>query len=102
MEGIKGSIKQIIEEIDEITNYLYQQKQTEGYEKLNTVLVKIMNVIDEIFQYKVNNEIQFDEKQFLAKLTEAMAAMEKKDMVLLSDILDYEIGNQLKEFADML
>lgn len=66
----------LIREIEEVVNAFYQRKDKEGYEKLNGVLGKLM---------QVNNPL------LVEKLMLALSALEKRDTVLLADILNYEI-----------
>jgi hypothetical protein len=50
----------------------------------------------------VNNKdvlVYISEEQFNANLAEAMRALEKKDTILLADILKYEIGEMLNDIV---
>jgi hypothetical protein len=102
MKEINNHINQTIEEINEVSSYLYQQKLNQGYTKLNITLGNIMSVLDEIFSYTKDNNISFDENRLNTNLMLAMGALEEKDSVLLADILVYEIAEQLKEIESLI
>jgi hypothetical protein len=102
MNDLHIRISQVISELNDITELLYQQKAKEGYILLNGTIGKIMNIIDAIYQLKVKREIFFDDKRMLNNLKTAMEAMENKDNVLLADILSYEIAEQLKESRELI
>ena len=97
---LKEQIRQVISEIVEVTDDLYQEKLNQGYNKLNSTLGKIMELADKLFTLSRENKLVFEEQRFLGNLTSAMKAMEEKDSVLLSDILVYEIGGQLLELIE--
>lgn len=95
-ERLENEINPLIQEITALTDYLYQQKLTEGYKKLDGLLEHIMTVVDKLFLYKASATIDFNEQSFLGSLTAAMKAIEDKDSVMLADILTFEIIEQLK------
>lgn len=95
-----NEINQIQQEITEVTNYLYQQKPSEAYKKLDGLLGNIMTVIDKLYSYKATGIISFDENTFVNALTSAMNAIEEKDGVMLADILTFEISAQLNEIIN--
>ncbi len=97
---LKEQIRQVISEIVEVTDDLYQERLNQGYNKLNSTLGKIMELADKLFTLSRENKLVFEEQRFLGNLTSAMKAMEEKDSVLLSDILVYEIGGQLLELIE--
>lgn len=100
MDGIlKNEISLLLKEITEVTDYLYQQKSAQGLKRLDTLLGKIMTVIDKLFSYKATGKIDFDENVLAEALTLAMNAIEEKDYVMLSDVLIYEIAAQLSEIS---
>lgn len=100
MRELRKQIESIINEIEMVSDYLYQQKITKGYEILNSTLGKIMDIADELFTMTKENLIDFDMQRLFGTLTSAMQAMEVKDSVLLADILVYEVAGQLKEIND--
>ena len=102
MQDMKNKIEQIIQDIKEISDYLYQQKVSQGYAKLNITLGNIINIIEDIFIYIKDNKVPFDENRLTSNLTLAMQAMEDRDTVLLADLLVYEIAEQFKEIDSLI
>lgn len=98
--NLQVQVNQVIDEINNITELLYQQKAKEGYMLLNGTLGNIMSIIDSIYKLRGEREVQFDDNRMISNLKTAMEAMEKKDNVMLADILSYEISEQLKEFIE--
>jgi hypothetical protein len=94
---LREQIESIIREIEEVSDCLYQQQVTKGYELLNSTLGKIMDISDKLFAMKKENLIDFDIQGLFETLTSAMQAMEVKDSVLLADILVYEVAGQLQD-----
>lgn len=102
MEKMKNNLYNIIMELGKISENLYQQRIQEGYDLLNIGLGHIMDLLESVFNIKKNQDIAFDENKMLNNLKLAMDAMEKKDNVLLADILIYDISEQLQELANTL
>ena len=100
MRELREQIKSIMHEIGEVSDYLYQQQVTKGYELLNGTLGKIMIIADKLFTMTKENLIDFDMQRLFGSLSSAMQAMEVKDSVLLADILVYEVAGQLQEITD--
>ncbi|MDF2587719.1 MAG: hypothetical protein K0S41_1560 [Anaerocolumna sp.] len=99
MKNLIINIKNLISEIDDITDLFYMQKNKLAFERFNVTLVNLSNIIDEIFRY-CNNEInlEFNANNLFLSLTEGLQAMEIGDSILLADILKYEIKEQLIKF----
>lgn len=70
--------------ITEVTELLYQQKITEAYGLLPTILAEFSN-------YVVTVEDSAQQQKILETLNEALGAMEQQDTTLLADILQYEL-----------
>lgn len=103
MEEIKDKINEIIENIDNTTILFYQQKIEEGYIQLNTALGLIAQEIICLYQYKKeNNQLEIDENRLNMMLTEAMQAMENKDLILLADILQYDLKEIFQNILNTL
>lgn len=86
-----------IESIDEVSVLYYQQNTQEGHTKYQDTLTHITSAIDSIFKYK--NEIRGlgnYESIIISILYNAMNAMEINDTILLSDILRYELKEELQ------
>lgn len=86
-------VKSIVCEIDEIADLFYMQRNNEAYNKLNGALVQISDIL---FKLSVDKDIaiRVDINKLNEVLHDAMNAMEKKDSVLLADILQYELVEQ--------
>lgn len=80
--------KQLIQFISETSELLYQQKITEGYEKLNQVIQELTTYVTQITDVEQQNEL-------LVTLKETLSAMEEKDTTLLADLLQYELIEKL-------
>ena len=103
MEEIKIEITDIIKSIDETTTDFYQQKTDEGYKSLDITLELLILGINHILEYNSeNNGIKIDEQQLNNLLTEAMKAIESKDVILLSDILQYDIKELFEDILKTL
>jgi hypothetical protein len=89
---IKEKLDEVIISIEKATDLFYQNKVNEGYKQFENTLLVLTDTINDIFQYKIQgNEIGIEESRLINVLTEAMNAMEAKDALLLSDILNYEL-----------
>lgn len=99
MDNVQKQVDKIIDEINNITELLYQQKVLEGYAALNATLVKIMKIMEIIGGFSKGNKLAYDLEQLNLNLKTALGAMEKKDNVLLADILNYEIAEQLRNLV---
>lgn len=92
MEDLKNMLNESIQSIERTTDIFYQQKNKQGYKELENTLALLTQTMNEIFTYKLEgHEVGIDENQLIQVLTEAMKAIEVKDTVLLSDILQYEL-----------
>lgn len=96
-ETIIKEVSQLLEEIGEVSDCLYQQKINEGYKKLDSLIGHIMAVIDKLFAYKEKHSLVIDENKLVNSLEISMKAMEEKDSVLLADILSLELAGQFED-----
>ncbi len=100
---LKTQMREIMQQIDQVTELFYQQKEQEGYGALNALLADLVASIDVLYQYKQQHEeISFDEQEFQAALVDAMNALEEKDAVLLADILKYDIYEKFEAVVEQL
>jgi hypothetical protein len=90
MEDLKVRVKDVIEGIELVCNDLYKQEQRKAYDKLNMVLGDLTEVVNEIGLVE-----GFNLDKLMSNLAQALKAMEELDYILLSDILKYEIIEQL-------
>lgn len=103
MGDLKNILKESIQSVRQTTELFYQQRTDEGYKQLDSTIVVLSKVIDGIFKYKAEgHDILIDENQLVLVLTEAMKAMEAKDTILLSDILQYELEDLLNTVLSLL
>lgn len=77
-----------ISEIEENTLLFYQQKNKEGFTKLDGTLAKLIETISTIQGSNLNN---IDEKKLNEILSNAMNAIAAEDTILLSDILYFDL-----------
>lgn len=97
MNKIVSLASQVYKDIDNMTELLYQEKVTEGYAKLNSVVTQMDQLINSIVAYQSQtNEKIIDEVKLLGSVEEAFQAMESQDIVLLADIFSYDIKEQLE------
>lgn len=103
MENLKSSIQEGIMAIESNTVLFYQQKPQEGFRQLDTTLSILMDTVNKILKYQSGKEEKiFEDQIFNAVLAEAMKAIEKKDIVLLADILIFEVSELLQESMDRI
>lgn len=93
-------INNAIESMDGMTILFYQQKTEEGFQKLDSTLTTIAEAINYI--YKANEDIAQNYMEIPNILNKAMAALEKKDTILLSDILTYELKGIFEKALELL
>ena len=83
-----------------ITELLYQQKTSEALESINSMLNDITELSVALSSMEVIAED--DKKRLVMVLGDALAAMEKKDYVLLADILQYDMIDLLDEYRAVI
>lgn len=100
---MKNRITVILEEIERISNLIYQQKQADAIQFFAILLNELTIITEQLFSMKnqgiLNN---FNEQNYLKNLTEAMNALESGDVVLLADILKYDLTEQFEETMKQL
>lgn len=98
MKEIIELVSSILNEIDKMTEPLYQEKEEEGLAYLNKIIEKIEGLIGHIasYQSQCGSKI-IDEEQLLGTIGTAFEALQEKDMVLLADIFHYDIKGQLEQ-----
>ncbi len=102
MDLIQNKIKETMDVIDEMTTYFYQQQDELGYVKLDIALNHIEGILVKLIEMKQQNVIELEEAVILNNLNNAMVALGKKDTILLSDILKYEVYQQLQTVLEQL
>lgn len=103
MEQLISSMKETVQMIEDTTTLFYQQKNQEGFLALDAMLHSIVNTVGKIENYQaLLDEKIFDSEIFSVVLTEAMKALEQKDMVLVSDIMIFEVITMFEECFNRL
>lgn len=96
-------IEELIQKIDNTTELFYQQKSSAGYKFLEEIIGELINLNDKFSGLQNDGfNINIDIDKLNNILSEAMAALEKRDTILLSDILNYELKELLIEYKDSL
>lgn len=86
-------LSDVIERIEEIYKYLYQDNADAAYSRVAGMVGKLEQVIVQIDDDSVQGEMK---EQLLA----ALNAMEEGDNVLLADIFQYEINERLLQYKE--
>ena len=98
MTSFKEMIIEAIQSIEDNTLLFYQQKEKEGYEKLESTLATLIQTTNGILETKSkNNDIYIDEKVLNSILSNAMNAIKLRDTILLSDILYFDLKPLLEQ-----
>ena len=103
MKDLKKEIETVINDLDSIVEMFYQKKVQEAYSELNTALGKIMEITEVVQNYTAQNsdkEINMD--ILLNALKETLSAMEERDVVLVADVLKYEVIEKLNDIAEQI
>jgi hypothetical protein len=103
VKDLKKEIETVINDLDSIVEMFYQQKVQEAYSELNTALGKIMEITEVVQNYTAQNsdkEINMD--ILLNALKETLSAMEERDVVLVADVLKYEVIEKLNDIAEQI
>lgn len=74
----------ILDKLDSVVEVLYQQNINKGYSELGMLLGAINDALQ-------SGELNVELEAFNVVLRKAMEALEEKDMVLVADILNYEL-----------
>lgn len=86
-------LTEVIENLNKVTDYLYQENIPVANQTLFIVLPKLDRCISEI----ADEEVQEILKE---KLTASLSAMEEEDYILLADLIQYEVIDILKNIKD--
>ncbi len=103
MDDIKQCLQEAIKSIEDTTGSFYQNRISEGYKKLEYTLGALDDLMYKIAAFRQQgNDIRIDDNRMNQILMEAMKALETKDVVLLSDILEYEVKEMLVQCREGL
>ncbi len=96
MQTLKQEINIVQDMIKQTAELFYRQNEKDGYEAMTKLLdqmdLMMNHLVIAIQTKKADNA---DPGKLLQILGEAMQAMNKKDSVLLADILQYDLTEQL-------
>lgn len=85
------------ESVEVITTLFYQQNHKVGFEKINDLLIIISNLITRVVEYQQRENLKLiNDEDLNSHLTKIMLAIEKKDIVVLSDLLRFEFMEYLE------
>ena len=94
----KIMITDAIKSIEDNTSLFYQQKNKEGYEKLNNTLELLIKTSNGILGLQKDiSGLFIDEQELNNILGNAMNAIESGDSILLSDILYFDLRPLLEQ-----
>ena len=96
MQELNDIIIHAIDNIDEVTELFYQQKNNEALVKMEPIFVAISEISTQIVS------LENDSSRILEILVQALNALEEKDYILLADILNYDMTEELKCIKDQL
>ncbi len=100
---LKQAVQKLSEAIGKTTELFYTQREAEGYRAFGELLEPMAGLLDSLFSVKASQgKPEFDEKELVRLLTEAVNAMEAKDSVLLADILQYDFLDRMEQIAGQL
>lgn len=103
MKDLKKEIETVINDLDSIVEMFYQQKVQEAYSELNTALGKIMEITEVVQNYTAQNSDKAINMDILLNaLKETLSAMEERDVVLVADVLKYEVIEKLNDIAEQI
>ena len=101
MSEQKELVAKSVDEVKEIVDLFYQQKEKEALNKFTVGLGNMMTAIDTLFAYRtVHEDFVLDEEKLTNILKDAMNALQDSDMVLLADILQYDYLEYMEELTD--
>lgn len=93
MNELEELIGSVINAINNMTELFYQHKNKEALEYMDFILDGLTVISNQIADGEgVQNEVNI-----LGILVEALSAFENRDYILLSDILSYDMVDELKK-----
>lgn len=87
-------------EIDEIVNLFYKQKEDEGFTALNKLWDKLEEIINALSSLNFPDERSKAISEINDLLVRLLTAIEKKDIIIITDILKYEFMNYLRNLVN--
>lgn len=103
MNELRLALQESIQSIEQTTELFYQQKIEAGYIELQNTLSILSNTINNLYIHLADGkDIGSYGDKLVYVLREAMRAMEIKDTILLSDILQYELKEVVEQILSVL
>lgn len=100
---MKEQLMEAIQSIHMVTECFYQNKNTEGYQQLENSLIIIDRTVNHIFQCEQEgHHIEIDQSELTNILTRAMDALEQGDVLLFSDIFEYDLTEIFEQAMENL
>lgn len=87
-------------EIDEIVNLFYRQQEDEGFTALNKLWDKLEEIIIVLSSINLPDERSKAISEINDLLARLLTAIEKKDIIIITDILKYEFINYLRNLEN--
>lgn len=87
-------------EIDEIVNLFYKQQEDEGFTALGKFWDRLEEFIIALSSINLPDERSKTISEINDLLTQLLTAIEKKDIIIITDILKYEFLNYLKKLEN--
>lgn len=101
MKDFTEDIYEIISIIDSVSNLCYQQKKTEAMEAMNKLSMIETDLFNTFYFMKTHrSDFDFDDARMLSIMESQVSAMENHDLVMLADILQYDLKPELLEIAE--
>lgn len=101
MENLKLDIVKALESIEGTTILFYKQDENKGFQMLEETVIKLAKAIEGILLFNSKNNSQIIGDEMLNKtLTDLTNAIEVRDVILISDILEYEIKIMLQSIKE--
>lgn len=103
MYNIKKNIWELEKKIEEVTECFYQQRENEGYHNFELVFPDLIRVVDQVALLEKEQKITKAEFDLISTyLSNALQALEEKDVILLSDIMRYDLIEVLNNITATL
>lgn len=97
IDMIRKNIESTIANLEIMAVYFYQQKNEEANEMLNPLFGQLGNTMDEIaYLAKEQPELPIEMNEMNHVLNKALQALQEKDTILFSDIINFEFLVQLR------
>lgn len=94
--NLKERMINIIDKINETSALFYQGFKLEGYQELENVIVNLLSLTEELTHFEQERLELISIGELNACLMSCVEAMEQSDVVLISDILNYDLKEILE------